>query len=47
MARLGVELLPRLQDEAASDFEGVVLGEELPREVPPLITVVVGLEVAG
>jgi hypothetical protein len=53
--RLGVrtELLfpPRLQEEAASDFEGVatvalwtLFGEELPKEVPPLITVVVGME---
>lgn len=59
--RLGVrtELLfpPRLQEEAASDLEGVataeaaaaemLFGEELPKEVPPLMIVVPGFGVAG
>lgn len=54
--RLGerTELLfpPRLQEEAASDFEGVttaatLFAEALPKEVPPLITVVEGFGVVG
>lgn len=47
---------PRLQEEAVSDLEGVatagagagmLFGEELPKEVPPLMIVVPGFGVAG